>query len=450
MLESGMDLRQTLDAVHDTDELIIGADILDRCAPMLRKYWSSSRVLLVADSNTWNAAGRKLSSILEKEGFDVSDPLIFEVPPALHADYENVGRIVETVSNIKDAVPVSVGSGTVNDLVKRAAFELGTAYMCVGTAASMDGYCSSGAALAKNGRKQTMECPAPKVIIADTEVLKTAPAISSAAGYGDLASKLTAGADWIIADFTGVEAIDPETWSIIQPRLEHWLKDPAKISMGDSEALSGVFEGLNMSGLAMQYLGRSRAASGAEHMFSHVWEMSNLTYADGSPVLHGIKVSLGILCVTALMEEVFKREAADIDIGRALAVYPSWEERAAEVELNMKELPSWQEYLDLCREKYLPAETLEQRLTQVKEDWDELRDKVRKRLPSYKRMREMLSAAGCPVTAEEINLTRNDAIKTYAKTQCLRNRYTILDLAYELGIFHDCVSAIAESPEYLS
>jgi glycerol-1-phosphate dehydrogenase [NAD(P)+] len=379
-----------------------------------------------------------------------AEPLIFEVPPILHADYENVENIVQKASSSENAVLIAVGSGTINDLVKRASFELKRTYLCIGTAASMDGYCSSGAALSKNGRKQTMACDAPRVIIADTEILKTAPKKASSAGYGDLASKLTAGADWIIADFTGDDPIDLSVWNIVQPNLERWLHAPEKLAAGDSQTLSGVFEGLNYSGLAMQVLGRSRAASGAEHLLSHIWEMSGHTGADGNPVSHGFQVSLGIICVTALMEEVFSLTAEELDIEAAVSAYPDWNGRTSEIKGLMEALPSWEEYLDICREKFLSKDQLRQKLTKIKSGWNELQKAVWNRLPHYTEMKQMLKSAGCPVTPGEINLTHSEALWAYQKAQCMRNRYTILDLAYELGILSRCIENIRNSKEYLN
>ena len=306
----------------------------------------------------------------------------------------------------------------------------------------MDGYCSSGASLTKTGRKQTMDCPAPKAVIADTSVLQTAPAKAGAAGYGDLASKLTAGADWLLADFTGDDPVAQQAWDIVQPNLERWLSSP-----GD---LSAVFEGLNYCGLAMQVLGRSRAASGAEHMLSHIWDMSGHRYADGNPVSHGFQVSIGILCVSAMYEEVFAHNAEDIDIDAAVEAYPDWQTRVSEIERLMSSLPSWHEYIDICKDKHLDKEQLRLKLEKIKDGWDGLRIKVRNKLPRYSRVREMLKTAGCPVTPEEIDLSIDDAVSAIAKAQCMRNRYTILDTAYELGIFSDCIDKIKESSLYLN
>lgn len=108
-----------------------------------------------------------------------------------------------------DRVPVALCSGSLNDIVKRAAGELGRGYLCVATAASMDGYASFGASITKDGFKQTLECPAPTAIIADLELMATAPERLTATGFGDLIEKVPAGADWIICDELGIEAIDP-------------------------------------------------------------------------------------------------------------------------------------------------------------------------------------------------------------------------------------------------
>ena len=85
--------------------------------------------------------------------------------PTLYADYENITTLVGALRDGRD--PVAVGSGTLNDIVKRAAHELERPYLCVATAASMDGYTAFGAAITKEGYKQTMTCPAPRAVVAD-------------------------------------------------------------------------------------------------------------------------------------------------------------------------------------------------------------------------------------------------------------------------------------------
>src|SRR5205823_5255621 len=99
-------------------------------------------------------------------------------------------------------------SGSINDLTKLASHQLNRPYMCVATAASMDGYAAFGASITRNGIKDTFACPAPRMVLADLEILSAAPPELNAAGYADLLAKVTAGADWILADAVGAERID--------------------------------------------------------------------------------------------------------------------------------------------------------------------------------------------------------------------------------------------------
>ena len=60
------------------------------------------------------------------------------------------------------AIVCSIAAGTLNDIAKLASGELERGYMNVCTAASMDGYAASGAALREGGFKRTFACAAPR------------------------------------------------------------------------------------------------------------------------------------------------------------------------------------------------------------------------------------------------------------------------------------------------
>src|SRR5205085_1285877 len=152
-----------------------------------------------------------------------------------------------------NAIPIAVGSGTINDLTKLAAHRTGRpGFMCVATAASMDGYTAYGASITHEGSKQTFDCPAPAAVVADLKVITAAPAEMNAWGYADLIAKVTAGADWIVADFLQVEPINPLPWNIVQGRLREAVADPAGVHSCNPVALAGLVEGLMLGGFAMQ------------------------------------------------------------------------------------------------------------------------------------------------------------------------------------------------------
>ena len=282
--------------------------------------------MVVADDITFAVAGKTVLEKLKQDNRATCSTFIFPGSPMLHPDYDHIESLRQVLLQNDNSIPVAVGSGTINDIVKRACYEAGRRYMTVPTAASVDGFTSYGASIMQDGFKTTLECPAPLAVIADINILRSAPPDMTAAGYGDLASKITAGADWIIADTLKIERIFPHIWDFVQKKLRGWINHPKKLRQNNIRAFRDLTDGLIFSGFGMQALRSTRCASGTDHLFSHVWEMENLE-KDGIPVSHGFKVSLGTLSATALMEILFSRTNDHFDPKKALSKWKTWEQR---------------------------------------------------------------------------------------------------------------------------
>src|SRR5215211_5435342 len=313
-------IEAALQEATDTRSVTIGAGVLASVADAFEEGFGNHEAVVVADENTFRVAGQEVQRHLEAAGYKPVEPYVFPGEPALYAEYGNIEKLVEALRE-HDAIPIAVGSGTLNDIVKRASYECERPYMCVGTAASMDGYTAFGASIEKDGLKQTLSCPAPRAVVADLEVLKGAPGDMTASGYADLLGKVTSGADWLVADALGVEEIDNTGWALVQDHLREWTRSPAELRAGDGEATGHLIEGLIMSGLGMQSYQSSRTASGAEHQFSHLWEMEGLGKDADPPLSHGFKVGVGTVAIAALYERVLERELGALDIA---ALRESW------------------------------------------------------------------------------------------------------------------------------
>jgi len=317
--------------------------------------------------------------------------------------------------------------------------------MCVGTAASMDGYTAFGASIEEDGLKQTLACPAPKAFLADLDVLANAPPDMTASGYADLLGKVTSGADWLVADALGVEEIDPGGWSLVQDHLREWTGEPAGLRGGDQQATDHLIEGLIMSGLGMQSYQSSRTASGAEHQFSHLWEMEGLGHGEGHegpPLSHGFKVGVGTVAIAALYERILERDLGNLDIAALCGAWPSRDEvehfvRAAHASPDLEEGA-----VEQSLAKYISAEELAERLELLREVWPGLRERLADQLMPAEQIREMLRAAGCPTKPTEIGLGWEEFEATYSRARTIRKRYTVLDLAAEAGVFDECVEEL--------
>ncbi len=408
---------------------VMSSGALDDLPQVLREEFSPDLTpWIVADENTWDAAGQRVAEILRASGSVLLSPRVFPAAPRLHATSELADELAAAMPG--NALPLAVGSGTVNDLVKRASGLRQKRYCCIPTACSVDGYTSSGAALTRGGFKQTLPCPPPFAVVADLAVLKTAPAEMLASGYADLAAKLPAGADWIIVDELGLEPINSAVWQLVQQDLKTWL--------ADHNNLEHIFMGLAATGYAMQLYHESRPASGAEHLFSHIWEMEGLEYK-GEPVSHGFKVGVGTLASTLLQEFVIN---TPVSRARRLAeATPDKVWREAEIDRllcrgvygNAKEV---------AMSKFLTGSAITDRRDLIFNHWENLRTRLSDQVIGFDRLKQQLAAAGCPTEPAAIGLTPEQFRHGIEAAQLIRRRYTILDLLYETGLLNTAMNSL--------
>ncbi len=430
-----------------TQSITSGRNALTLLPKIVESLTGRSRPLIFADENTWKAAGSRVADILAGAGIHCLGPYVFPGKPSLHADTE---RIAEASSAIARAardgpvLPIAVGSGTLNDIVKRAAFENHTPYICVPTAPSVDGYTSFGAAVTVDGFKTTLPCDAPLAVVADEDVMAGAPARLLAAGYGDLAAKLVSGRDWILAETLGLETIDPGVWELSQGKLLERLAAPDRLAARDPVAVRLIFDGLCDTGLAMQDQGDSRPASGAEHHISHCLEMRGLT-VNGADALHGEKVAAGTLLSALMAEFVLGHDAGEARIlaDRASEQSPEACEREVREVFAGTGIPNAaiDAAVRVSLEKLVTGVARENRLARICSSWDVLRRRAEEKRPRYAELSENFARAGC-LSFRELGLTAPLIRWSISAARTIRNRYTILDLARDLGIFEEGINLV--------
>jgi glycerol-1-phosphate dehydrogenase [NAD(P)+] len=431
-------LADALTAAKDTRSLEIGSRILAKTPEIFRRQFGDKPAVIVADTNTFEAAGRMVHDAFHQKNQSL-EPFIYTAPN-LYAEYKFVEELLESLK-IHDAIPVAVGSGTINDLTKLAAHEVGRPYMCIATAGSMDGYTAFGASITQSGSKQTFFCPAPRAVVADLDIIAAAPGNMNSWGYTDLVAKVTAGADWMLSDAMGGEPVHAEAWKIIQPGLREMISDPAGVPARKPESISRLIEGLMLAGFAMQAATNSRAASGSEHQFSHLWDMQHHTHKGKAPS-HGFKVGIGTLATTALYEYMLEQPTENLNVDECCDAWPD------EVTLE-KLIPQRFSQGDLTvvalqesRAKWVSRDELRDQLNKLRAIWPTLKERLRTQLLSFAELKGMLSAAGAPVEPEEIGISRERLRESFWLSYFLRRRITVLDLAVRTNSLEKALDSI--------
>jgi len=429
-------LQQAVERAAVTRAVIVDPDAIARLPQVLAALGAQRRCQLIADPHTLEAAGRRTQAVLQAAGIAVNAPIVLDEAPRLKPRVEMARTVAEHLRQTH-ALPVAVGAGVISDVTKYAAEVAGLQYVGVATAASMDGYAASGAALLDGGFKRTLACAPPLAIVADLDVIAAAPPRMAAWGYGDLSGKIVAGADWILADALGEDAIDAASFALVQDHIKGWLAGFGRIATRDVEALRGLTDGLLISGFAMQAHGSSRPASGSEHQMSHVWEMERLTVA-GEPAAHGACVGVATVAMLALYEWFLAQ-----DIGPA-SVASRHEPRRIEAELRAS-FPEPSLVASARAEMNVKLAQIDRRPARVvalRAAWPTLRERLRERLVPAATMARWLSACGAASHPSDLGITVAKLAADCRRARLIRRRYTILDCLEDLGWLDAAVESL--------
>lgn len=317
--------------------------------------------------------------------------------------------------------------------------------MTVGTAASMDGYTSYGASIEFNSAKQTFNCPAPKAVLAEIPIICHAPGEMNASGYADLIAKIPAAADWFLADLIGTEPIDSLALDLVQNNLRWWLSTPEGIPVAEPAAIANLTEGLIMSGLAMQKAKSSRTASGAEHQFSHLWDNEKHQFCGKTPS-HGFKVGIGTIAVSALYQKVLQLDQSDFDHSlETLSIhYQDWDDIEKTIQDSFTFSGLIETSLEQCRKKFVDQDETRHRLTLFRDNWEDLKVRIREQLLPPETIQSMIRTAGAPSIPEEIGINGPRLKDSFRKARLIRCRYNVLDLISDLGRW-DLVDSLFDS-----
>jgi len=365
--------------------------------------------VFICDSNTKKAAANKLKGqfeqhhVIEITGHDI------------HADNVYVELVNQQLPAEADIV-IAVGAGTIHDLTRYVANERGLPFISIPTAASVDGFVSTVSAMTWNGMKTTLPGTSPLVVLADTDIFANAPYRLTASGISDLMAKYTALVDWKISHIITGEYFCPVIYELELEALREVDVILHELRNGNPESAEKLMYALLLSGLAMQMIGNSRPASGAEHHISHLWEMSILN--PPLDALHGEKVSVGLLLVLEKYEEI--RQAIEQKDCRVI------EATELELELLQEHIKNQQLYEEIIKEngesllRSIDLARLEQKLPAIAE---ELR-----KLPTHAEMNAKLETAGCITTMEQLQLPDVKAL-TLAISPYVRRRLTLMRLS---------------------
>ncbi len=279
-----------------TPHRIIEKDATQAIAATVETHMPARSLLLVCDDTTWGVAGHKVYDFLSTHCKVTPHSLGRRVKPTLALAY--------TLAAAADGYDgfLAVGSGSINDLTKYAAAQTQKPYLCVATAASMNGYNSANASLETEGMKQSIPANPPRAVIADTTILAAAPKRMTRAGLGDTLCRSSVEADMILSHWLLGTAYPRALFDTMRRHEADLLAGAGQARDSNTDFVAKLMEALLDAGDAMTEYGSSAPASQGEHMIAHTLE---LMYASElHNVLHGEMIALTTLTMNQLQHKM--------------------------------------------------------------------------------------------------------------------------------------------------
>ncbi len=331
---------------------------------------------------------------------------------------------------------IAVGSGTVNDICKLAAFQLDIPYISLATAPSMNGYSSGIAALLVNDLKSTVPCTPPVVVISDPEILQNAPLELLQSGYADLLSKFVSVSDWKLASLIRGEDFSDLPGNISGAAIDQCVRIAEQIKQRERKACTELMHAIILSGYSMALAGSSAPASGGEHLISHYLDMT--AYAEQRcPDLHGLQVALGTLLTSRLYEYL-----RDLDPKTLQARLYS------ENELKHAHGQLWDIVAPTATAQIKSDEEAKQRIGEITSQWNALWTKLDPYLKPHDEIRRALASAGVACNPEAYGISRALMKTALCFAADIRDRYTVLHFARDCGVLEQCADDIIASAFY--
>jgi glycerol-1-phosphate dehydrogenase [NAD(P)+] len=387
-----------------------------------------TKLFIVADPNTYAAQGEAVAAALKAEAFDVKQIILTN--KEVIADGEHVFTVLRALDR-QERTFVAVGSGTITDITRFVSHRTRREFISVPTAPSVDGFTSIGAPMIIEGVKRTVYCHAPTAIFADLNTLCGAPQAMIAAGFGDMLGKYTSIADWRLGHLLWHEPYDETIAQRTLAAVQQCADNAVGIGRAEPHAVRALFDALVESGYCMLDFGESRPASGAEHHYSHFWEMKLLR--EGRPaILHGAKVGVATVLVAGQYDRIRSLSRADVADLLEAASLP---DRARELEIIRAAYPDEAPEVSRDQARFLDMtegdfHALKQRIL---DNWDAIQA-IAAQVPPAEQVAQLLATGGGPSSVEEIGIGVDERDMAIADAHYLRDRFTVRKLARVLGI----------------
>ena len=326
----------------------------------------------------------------------------------LHSEKGMIEDMMTKLQRKPDVIVV-VGSGTLMDFGRYSAYKLDIPFVAIPTLVSSDGFTANICSIIIDGQKKSIPMIAPDAVICDLDIVSGAPAFLTISGVQDILSKHVSIADWKIANVVSGEYFCQRVCDMAQEALDIMVKCAEDLSHGKAADFEAMAYAQMLSGLTMQILSHSRAASGAEHLIAHLVEMKPRGF-ENAQGMHGECVGVGTIICAEEYHRLARKETIEVK-----PYEPLDEQWVRDVFGDLAEGIFKENENDVLAS--FPAENL-------KKNWQKVRQIIAA-IPDAEELIELFQAIGAKHSLSDLHIDESMKQEALDISAAIRNRLTL-------------------------
>ena len=354
---------------------------------------------VIYDTNTYN-----LPSVTH---IPADQEIVLEAQ-GLHSEKGMIEDMMTKFVRTPDYI-VTVGGGTLMDFARYSAHKLGIPFVAVPTIVSSDGFTADICSIIIDGQKKSIPMQAADAVICDMDIVSGAPMFLTIAGVQDIMAKCISIADWKIASLVSGEYFCPKVCGMAQEALDIMTRCANELAEGKAPDFEAMAYTQMLSGLTMQILSNSRAASGAEHLVAHLVEMKPRGF-ENAHGMHGECVGIGTLMCAQAYHELAKMETVEVK------PYEPLDEQWVRDVFGALADGIFKENENDVLKTFAPES--------IKEHWQEIRDIIAQ-IPTYEQLLALYTKIGAKHTLSELGIDESVKDEFLDISSAIRNRLTL-------------------------
>jgi glycerol-1-phosphate dehydrogenase [NAD(P)+] len=383
---------------------------------LVHQLHKNEKLAVVSDRYTFEVLGRRIGSALGSAGFAIEE-MILEKP---HADIESV-EALRHLTRHSDGL-IAVGSGTINDSVKYAAFLDKKRYSVFPTSPQL-AYATPTASISFGVFKKSITARPAQGVFFDLSVIARCPIRLTRSAFADLICRTTAQVDWLMSHLLFGTQYRKLPYILLADDEERLFDQAQALQNGNFEAFGILVRMCALMGLAICITNTSHPGSMGEHMMSHYIDMF---FNDVNPnALHGEQVGVTSLTMSRLQNRILNQDIPPV-------LEPTKIREAAMLARYGKEIG--QQCIKELKNKALDLTQADRVNWYLAENWENFAKQLRAVMLPSERLSEAMQEIGAIQTGCDLGLPKAFYQEVVRYSREVRDRFTMLDMAADSGM----------------